>query len=134
MKGLTKVVKIIAIVLNAIFLAVILLIVIRTGGRPQSLYDLAGFILIFGFPAVTLITIALTFHKRVQILTSVLKIIAIIVNASFLVMFIGATASGHLKGLAMWLVCVMGLGLPVVNILAMALTFRKGKAATPAEF
>ncbi|HIJ52132.1 MAG TPA: hypothetical protein HPP66_03135 [Planctomycetes bacterium] len=128
MKRLTKVVKIIAIVLNAIFLAIILLIVSRSGAHPQTLIDWAGFILIFVFPPVTLITIALTFHKKLEILTSVLKVIAIIVNVSFLTIFIFEVADAHFVNLVMWLVCLMGLGLPIVNILAVALTFRKGKA------
>jgi len=129
MKRLTKALKIIAIVLNAIFLVGILLTVCsRYGGYPQDLRDQAGFILIFAFPAITLITIALTFHKKAQILTTVLKIISIIANVSFLVIFICEVADSCLVGLAMWLVCVMGLGLPIVNILTIVLTYRKGKA------
>ena len=128
MKRLTKALNIIAIVLNTIFLAIFLLIVIWSGTRPESLRDWGGFILIFGFPAVTLVTIALTFHKKFQILHSVLKIIAIILNASFLVIFIHETTSGHFEGFVRWLVFLMCLGLPVVNVLTVALTFRKGKA------
>ena len=133
MKGLTYALKIIVIVLNTIFLAGIIFFLIRLDAHAQSLRDWAGSILIFALPAVTLITIALTFHKKLEILTSVLRIIAILVNASFLVIFIYETASGHPKGFLRWLVYVTGYGLPVVNILAVALTFRKGKAETPAE-
>ena len=130
MKGLTYALKIIVIVLNTIFLAGIIFFLIRLDAHAQSLRDWAGSILIFALPAVTLITIALTFHKKLEI---VLRIIAILVNASFLVIFIYETASGHPKGFLRWLVYVTGYGLPVVNILAVALTFRKGKAETPAE-
>ena len=130
MKRLTKALKIIAIVLNSIFLAVILFIASRPGAHPQTLRDWAGFVLIFVFLPVTLITIALTFHKKVQILTSVLKIIAIILNISFLIILICEMADIGLEGLAQWLFCLMGLGLPVVNVLAMALTYRKGKEIT----
>ena len=132
MKGLTYALKIIAIVLNTIFLAGIIFFLIRLGAHPQALRDWAGFILMFAFPPITLITIALTFHKKLEILTSVLKIIAIIVNASFLVILICVTAIGqvHLEGPGMWLLGLLGYGLPIVNILAVALTFRKGKEKT----
>jgi len=132
MKSLTNVLKIIVIVLNTIFLAGLIFSLIRLGAHPQTLRDWAGFILMFAFPPITLITIALTFHKKFQILTSVLKIIAIIVNASFLVILVCVTAIGHvhLEGLAMWLLGLLGYGLPVVNIVAVALTFRKGKTAS----
>ena len=132
MKGLTYALKIIAIVLNTIFLAGIIFFLIRLGAHPQTLRDWAGFILMFAFPPITLITIVLICLKKFQILTSVLKIIAIIVNASFLVILICVTAIGHvhLEGLAMWLIGLLGFGLPVVNVLAVALTFRKGKATS----
>ena len=76
-----------------------------------------------------LFTIALTFHKKCRILTFVLRIIAIIVNASFLLVLIHATAIGnvHLDGLAMWLLGLLGYGVPVINLLALALTLRKRK-------
>jgi len=129
MKSLTKALKITAIVLNAIFFAGIIFVLIMLGAHPQTLRDWAGFILMFAFPPITLITIALTFHKKFQILTSFLRIIAIIVNASFLVILICVTAIGHvhLEGLAMWMIGLLGYGLPVVNVLAVALTFRKCK-------
>ncbi len=129
MKRLTKALKIIAILLNTIFLAYTYSRLIKYGAHPQGLRDQAGIILIFALPPITLITIALTFHKKAQILTTVLKIISIIANASFLVIFICEAADSCLVGLAMWLVCIMGLGLPVVNVAALALTFRKEKTA-----
>jgi len=129
MKGLTKALKIIAIVLNIILLAGLICFLIRLGAHPQTLSDWAGFISMFAFPPITLITIALTFYKKFRILSSVLRIIAVIVNASFLLILICVTAIGrvHLEGLAMWLLGLMGYGLPVLNVLALALTFRKGK-------
>jgi hypothetical protein len=132
MKRLTSVLKIIAIVLNSIFLAGIIFFLIRLGAHPVTLGDLAGFILIFAFPPVTLITLVLICLKKFQILTSILKIIAIIVNTSFLVILVCETAIGHvhLEGLGIWLLGLLGFGLPVVNVLAVALTFRKGKATS----
>ena len=88
MKIFTKAIKIIAIVLDTIFLAGLIFFLIRLGAQPQTLYDWAGFILMFAFPPITLITIALTFHKKFRILTFFLKIIAIIVNSSFLLILI----------------------------------------------
>ncbi|MHC4623411.1 MAG: hypothetical protein ACYS4W_05860 [Planctomycetota bacterium] len=129
MKGLTKALRIIAIVLNTIFFAGLIFFLVRLGAHPQNLRDWAGFISMFAFPPITLITIALTFHKKCQILTFVLRIIAIIVNPSFLVILIYVTAIGHVhpEGLAMWLLSLLGYGLPVLNVLAVALTFRKPK-------
>ena len=79
----------------------------------------------FAFSPVTLITIALTFHKKLAILTFILKVIAIIINASFLVILIWVTSIGnvHLKGFAMWLFGLLSCGSPVMNIVAVALTF-----------
>ncbi|MHC4086753.1 MAG: hypothetical protein ACYSWZ_18885 [Planctomycetota bacterium] len=130
MKGRAKTLKIIAIVLNTIFLAIMLLIFILSGGHLESLRDVAGSTLIFGFPAITLITIALTFHKKIQILGSVLKVIAIILNVTFLVIFIHETARGNPEGLAMWLFGLLVYGLPVVNVVALASTFKKEKEAS----
>ena len=132
MKSFTKAIKIIAIVLDTIFLAGLIFFLIRLGAQPQTLYDWAGFILMFAFPPITLITIALTFHKKFRILTFFLKIIAIIVNSSFLLILIHATAIGnvHPDDPAKWLFTLLGYGLPVLNILALALTFRKGREKT----
>ena len=129
MKGLIKALKIIAIVLNAIFLAVILLVVSGTGADPQNLRDWAAFILLFALPPVTLITIALTFHKKSVILTFVLKIIAMIVNASFLVILICETVIGHVNLEGSWmLLFVFMVFLPVINVVAVALMYRTGRA------
>ncbi|HIJ51954.1 MAG TPA: hypothetical protein HPP66_02225 [Planctomycetes bacterium] len=135
MKGLTYALNIIAIVLNTIFLAGLIFFLIRLDAHAESLRDWAGFIFMFAFPPITLITIALSFHKKFEILAFVLGIIAIIVNSSFLTVLISVTAIGqvHLEGLAMWLIGLLGYGLPIVNIVAVALTFRKGKAEAPAE-
>ena len=133
MKRFTKALNIIAIVLNTIFLAGILCVLISFGAYLESLRDLAGSILIIVLPAVTLVTIALTFRKEGKKLISILRIIAIIVNTSLLViliceMVVPAVKGARPGGLAQWLVCIMGLGLPVINVLTLVLTFRKGKA------
>jgi hypothetical protein len=81
-KSLTYVLKITAIALNTYFSAWVLLFVCSGyGGHPLSLYACLSCILICAVPPVTLITIALTFHKNLKILNSVLRIIAIILNA-----------------------------------------------------
>ena len=85
MKSLTYVLKITAIALNTYFSAWLLLFVCSGyGGHPLSLYAWLSSILICAVPPVTLITIALTFHKNLKILHSVLTIIAIILNAHLL--------------------------------------------------
>jgi hypothetical protein len=84
MKGVTKTLKIIAIVLNAILLAGILFDMCRYGVWPRTLLYMDAFILIL-FPAVTLVTIALTFRKEGKMPACVLKVIAIIVNILFLI-------------------------------------------------
>ena len=123
MKTLAKGIKITAIVLNGIFLAGLIFFLIRLGARPQGLSDWVGFVSMFAFPPVTGIAIALTFHKRCRILTCVLRIVAVIVNASFLVMLIYVTAIGnvHFDNLVILLVGLLGYGLPVVNIAALLL-------------
>jgi len=132
MKGVTYALKIIVIVLNGIFLAGLIFFLIRLGAHPRSLSDWAGFISMFAFSPITLITIALTFHKKCRILHSVLRIIAVIVNASFLLVLICFTAIGRvsLEGFLFWMLGLLGYGLPVINVLAMALTFRKLKEKT----
>ena len=79
MNSLTYLLKITAIALNTYFSAWLLLFVCSGyGGHPLSLYACLSCILICAVPPVTLITIALTFHKNRKILNSVLTIIAII--------------------------------------------------------
>ena len=132
MKPISRTIRIIAIILNVVFLAGIVFFLIRLGADPQKFRDWAGFISMFAFSPVTLITIALTFHKKLAILTFILKVIAIIINASFLVILIWVTAIGnvHLKGFAMWLFGLLSYCLPVLNIVAVALTFRNEKATS----
>jgi hypothetical protein len=123
MKGVNKTVKIIVIVLNAIFLAGLLFGMSRYGVRPRGLLDKAGLIFILVFPAVTLVTIALTFRKEGKKPASILRIIAVIVNILFLIIFITAIAleGVSLEHFGQLLVCIMGLGLPVLNVVAVAL-------------
>jgi len=86
MKALTFVLKLSAIAVNTYFSALVLSFV-RSGfgDQPLSLLDWVGSILVLAIPPVTLITIALTFQKKFKILTSVLRIIAIILNAYLLI-------------------------------------------------
>jgi hypothetical protein len=132
MKGVSKTLKIIAIVLNGIFLAGLILFLISFGPDPRTLNDWAGFISMFAFGPMTIITIALTFGKKLQVLRSILRVIAIIVNVLFFIILIYVTAIGnvHLEGPAMWIFGLLSYGLPVVNLAALALTFRKGKEKT----
>ncbi|MDH4238497.1 MAG: hypothetical protein OEW48_02935 [Phycisphaerae bacterium] len=132
MKGLGKAFKIIAIVLNVIFSAGLILFLIRLGADPRTLLDWAGFISMFAFAPMTIIAIALTFGKEGKKLASVLRIIAVIVNALFLIILIYVTAIGNvrLEGPAMWIFGLLSYGLPVVNLAALALTFRKEKEAS----
>lgn len=129
MKGVSKALKIIAIVLNGIFLAGLICFLISFGAHPQTLGDWAGFISMFAFPPITIITIALTFGQKFRIFGSVLRIIAVIVNVLFFIILIYVTAIGnvHIEGLAMWLFGLLGYGLPVVNLAAVVSTFRNGK-------
>ncbi len=129
MKGRAKTLKIIAIVLNAILLAGILFEICRYGVWTRTILDKAACIFILLFPAVTLVTIALTFRKEGKMPACVLKVIAIIVNILFLIILISARALVRfsLEYFGPLLVCIMGLGLPVINVLAVALTFRKEK-------
>ncbi len=71
MKSLTYVLKITAIALNTYFSAWVLFIVCSGyGDHPLSLYDWVSSILVLAVPPVTLITIALSFHKNLKILHS----------------------------------------------------------------
>ena len=134
MKGQTKTLTIITAVLNGIFLAGLLFGISMYGARAEGRLDKAGLIFILVFPAVTLVTIALTFGKEGKKLTFVLKVIAIIVNILFLIILISALALAferlHNQDFAQWLVCIIGLGLPVLNVVTLGLTFRKGKEQT----
>jgi len=129
MERLNKAIRINAIILNAVFLVGIILFLIRLGADPRNLRDWAGFISFFAFPPITLITLALTFNKKLEILTFVLKIIAIILNTSFLLILIWVTAIGNVyfEGIIMWLFGLLSYGLPVINLTALALTFIRAK-------
>ena len=133
MKSLTYVLKLTAIALNTYFLSFVLEIV-RSGfgGHPLSLLDWVGSILVLAIPPVTLITIALTFHKKFKILTSVLRIIAIILNAHLLIPLIWCRHE-ILDDMALWAYLIY-CGLPALNLVALALSFRKEKEKTPPEY
>ena len=133
MKPPTKAFKTTALVLNAVFLGGLIYGITRYGLYLRDLHDRVGFIFTLVFPAVTLITISLTFHSRLKILTFVLKVIAIIVNTLFLIVLISAIVlkGVNLEQFSQLMVCIWGLGLPVINILAMVLPLPKAKAAIP---
>jgi len=130
MKSLTYVLKITAIALNTYFSAWVLLFVCSGyGGHPLSLYAWLSSILICAVPPVTLITMALTFHKNLKILNSVLRIIAIILNAHLLIPLIWFHHE-ILDDMALWAYLIYS-GLPLLNLVALAFTFRKEKEKTP---
>ena len=133
MKKCIKNLRITAVVLNAIFLAGIIYGMTRYGVHLRGLHDKAGFMFALVFPAVTLVALALTFLKRPISLTSVLRNIALILNGLFLILLISAMA---LKGVnvehfTQLMVCVLGIGIPALNLVALALTFIKQKEKTP---
>ena len=129
-KSLTYVLKITAIALNTYFSAWVLLFVCSGyGGHPLSLRAWVSSILVLSIPPVTLITIALTFHKKFKFLTSVLRIIAIILNAHLLIPLIWCRHE-ILDDMALWAYLIY-CGLPALNLVALALTFRKEKENTP---
>ena len=132
MKTLAKGIKITSIVLNGIFLAGLIYGVTRYGAHPRDGLDKAGLILIFIFPAVAIVTIALTFLKKARSVTFVMMIIAVMINILFLIILISSMIikGVNLEHFTQLMVCIWGLGLPVVNIVAFALTFRKGKQQT----
>ncbi len=129
MKSLTYLLKITAIALNTYFSAWLLLFVCSGyGGHPLSLYACLSCILICAVPPVTLITIALTFHKKFKILTSVLRIIAIMLNAYLLIPLIWFQHE-ILDDMPLWAYLIY-CGLPALNLVALAFTLRKEKEKT----
>ena len=134
MKGLAKAITITAIVFNGIFLAGLIYGVTRYGAHPRDGLDKAGLIVIFIFPAITLVTISLTFHKKARHLTFVLMIIAAIANILFFIILISAMIikGVNMEHFSQLMVFILGLGLPVVNVITMALTFIIPRSAIPA--
>ena len=131
MNSLTYVLKITAIALNTYFSAWVLsLVCCGFGGHPLSLRAWVSSILVLAVPPVTLITIALTFHKNLKFLTSVLRIIAIILNAHLLVPLIWFRHE-ILDDMALWAYLIY-CGLPALNLVALAFTLRNEKEKTPA--
>jgi hypothetical protein len=126
MKSLTYILKLFAIALNAIFLPYVLsLIGSGFGGLPLSLLDWVECILSCALLPVTLITIALSFHKKFKILTSVLRIIAFIVNAYLLVLII-LFQHDIFEDIVLEPYSIYS-ALPALNLVALALTFIKEK-------
>ena len=131
MKGVTAIVKNIAIVLNVIFLA-FLLFTLKCKGVVVGQADFrewAGLILTFTFPPVTLVTLAFAFHKKKPTISFALKVISIILNFSYLITIILEVVSGRF-GYVVFniLMLVLLAGLPIVNLLAILLPFQKGRA------
>jgi hypothetical protein len=130
MKSLTYVLKITAIALNTYFSAWLLLFVCSGyAGRPLSLYDWLSSLWICAIPQVTLITIALTFHKNRKFLNSLLTIIAIILNAHLLVPLIWF--HHEIIDDLVLVPYLIYSGLPLLNLLILAFTLRKEKEKTP---
>jgi len=130
MKYLTYVLKFTAIAVNTYFLSFVLSFV-RSGfgGHPLSLLAWVASSSVLAIPPVTLITIALTFQKKFKILTSVLRIIAIILNAHLLIHLIWFHHE-ILDDMALWAYLIY-CGLPFLNLVALAVTFIKVKKKTP---
>jgi hypothetical protein len=129
MRDLTKVLIIAAIIPNFTFLTFFLLAIFNDYGTlTTSLLDLLRGILTFAIAPIMLITIALTFYKKFKILTSVLRIIAVILNAYFL---IGLIWSRHeiLTDLALDTFLIY-CAYPAANLVVIALTFIKQKEKT----
>ncbi len=127
MKELTKVLVIAAIVPNFIFFTFVLSAICNDyGSNTLSLRGWLGVILIFAISPIMLITIALTFYKKFKILTSVLRIIAIILNAHALIILIWFEQD-PLDYLELYL---MYYAFTIGNLVVLALTFIKQKEKT----
>lgn len=131
MKGVTAIVKIIAIVLNVIFLA-FLIFTVKSKGVVVGQADFrewAGLILTFTFPPVTLVALAFDFLKKKPTISFALKIISIIINFSYLISIILEVVRGRF-GYVVFniLMLVLLAGLPILNIFAILPTFQKGRA------
>ena len=129
MKELTKVLIIAAIIPNFMFFTFFLSAICNDYGTlTPSLLDWLRGILMFTLSPIMLITIALTFYKKFKILHSVLRIIAIILNAYFL---IGLIWSRHeiLTDLA-FEAYIIYCAFPAANLVVLALTFIKQKEKT----
>jgi hypothetical protein len=131
MKGVTAVVKNIAIVLNVLFLA-FLLFTVKSKGVVFGQADFrewAGLILTFTFPPVTLVALAFDFLKKKPAISFYLKVISIIINFSYLITIIFEVVRGRF-GYVVFniLMLVLLAGLPIVNLLAILPTFQKCRA------
>jgi len=132
MKTLTTVIKIIAIVLNTLLIAFFAYCMISSIASGDLHMD-EGFYMWIGMPLIltcfplSLITIVLTFLKKTRTFACVLKLISIALNiCSFAYMVCAALAQGvHAEGFFLWLILLTIYALPLLNILTIALTFRK---------
>ena len=129
MRQLSKVLIIAAVIPNFMFFTSFSSAFYNDFGTfTQSLRELLRGILIFALPVVMLITIALTFYKKFKILHSVLRIIAVILNAYFLIGLIWSWRQ-ELTDITLQ-DYIMLCALPAANLVVIALTFIKQKEKT----
>jgi hypothetical protein len=124
MKELTTVLIIAAIIPNFMFFTLFLSAICNDyGAITTSLLDLLRSILIFAISPIMLIIIALTFYKKFKILHSVLRIIAVILNAYFLIGLIWSWQE-ELTDITLE-AYIMFCALPAANLVVIVLTFIK---------
>ena len=128
MKTLSAILKIVAIAINTIYLTIGLILIARRGPYTENILAWAATILFLTSPPASLIAIVFTFLKKIKILTNVLKVFAIVLNISLLIVSICLLLQlGNLVGmdiltLVFLLLCFLT---PIINILAIALPFRR---------
>ena len=128
-RELSKVLIIAAIIPNFMFFTLYVLAICNDyGSLPSSLLDLLRGILIFAISPIMLIIIALTFYKKFKILHSVLRIIAVILNAYFLIGLIWSWRE-ELTDITLE-AYIMFCAFPASNIIVLALTLIKLKEKT----
>ncbi|KPL24437.1 MAG: hypothetical protein AMJ75_03805 [Phycisphaerae bacterium SM1_79] len=126
-KELTKILIIAAIIPNFMFFTFYLSAICNDYGTlTLSLLVWIRGILIFAIPVVMIISIELTFYKKFKILHSVLRIIAVILNAHALIVLIWFEQD-PLDYLALYLIYY---AFAVGNLVVLALTFIKQKENT----
>ena len=129
MKTLSAILKIVAIALNTIFLTIVLIFIARWGPYTENILTWTATILFLTSPAVSLITIVFTFLKKIKILTNVLKVFTIVLNVSLLIVSSCLLALQLVNfggtGILWQVFLLMCFLTPVINILAIALPFRR---------
>ncbi len=121
----------VAVALNALSLAALLIVSGKYGFYAEDLRDWAVILLGFVCPSVTLVTLVLALLKKTKILVAALKVISVVLNISFLIWFIGAVVTQSVNiefsvgGCGWLLLLVLLFVYPFVNLSAMALTLRE---------